>query len=45
MNHNERPQVEDRADLGAASVETRGQIQGSTPDGFENKLVGGMSDE
>ncbi len=45
MNRTEQQLLEDRADLGAARVETRGQTKGSVPDGFDHRLEGGMTDD
>ena len=45
MNHVSDKQDEDRTDLGAASIETRGQHQGLIADNFDTKVSGGMSDD
>ncbi len=45
MDRNDDLHDDNRADLGAASVKTRGQIMGKIPDGFDLRVIAGMTDE
>jgi len=45
MDRNDELHDDDRTDLGAASVETKGQIMGNVPDGFDRRVGIGMTDE